>query len=196
MGGSSCVPSNRHRLRWHTPQRREFNPAVTNPVIARLGSITFRVPYDLTFSRSVSSRSHSTLSSGPTQRTRLCTKDLNSCTRLRIVWISILVPFICAIVALYLHLLRRRRPNFDGPPVKGLCVKRRKDISTRSRFTRELLHGYKQTEAARNLGIDRGGRGRRFEGFHGDEVDAFRSKGEADDGPRRLRSECKQLKLD
>ena len=81
-------------------------------------------------------------------------------------------------------------------------------MTTRKQYTREFKQdavrlvteqGYKQTEAARNLGIDRGMLGRWIKEFQEDEVGAFRGNGKLtaeQDELRRLRMENKQLKLE
>ena len=73
-----------------------------------------------------------------------------------------------------------------------------------SEFKRDAVRlvteqGYKQTEAARNLGIDRGMLGRWIKELQSDEGEAFRGNGKqtADQEElRRLRTENKQLKLE
>ncbi len=59
--------------------------------------------------------------------------------------------------------------------------------------------GYKQTEAARNLGIDRGMLGRWIKELQADGSEAFRGNGKLtpdQEELRRLRAENKQLKLE
>ena len=73
-----------------------------------------------------------------------------------------------------------------------------------SEFKRDAVRlvteqGYKQTEAARNLGIDRGMLGRWIKELQSDESEAFRGNGKlgADQEElRRLRVENKQLRLE
>ena len=81
-------------------------------------------------------------------------------------------------------------------------------MATRKKYTREFKQdavrlvteqGYKQTEAARNLGIDRGMLGRWVKEFEADESEAFRGNGKPSaeqEELRRLRSEVKQLRLE
>ena len=81
-------------------------------------------------------------------------------------------------------------------------------MATRKKYTREFKQdavrlvteqGYKQTEAARNLGIDRGMLARWIKEFQIDEGEAFRGNGkltEEQEELRRLRAENKRLKLE
>jgi transposase len=80
-------------------------------------------------------------------------------------------------------------------------------MTTRKQYTREFKQeavrlvteqSYKQTEAAINLGIDRGMLGRWIKEFQEDEFGAFRGDGKRkaeQDELRRLRVENKQFKL-
>ena len=73
-----------------------------------------------------------------------------------------------------------------------------------SEFKRDAVRlvteqGHKQTEAARNLGIDRGMLGRWIKELQAEEIEAFRGNGKltADQEElRRLRMENKQLRLE
>jgi len=59
--------------------------------------------------------------------------------------------------------------------------------------------GYKQTEAARNLGIDRGMLGRWVKEFQEDESEAFRGNGKLSleqEELRRLREENRRLRME
>lgn len=81
-------------------------------------------------------------------------------------------------------------------------------MATRQKYTREFKQdavrlvteqGYKQTEAARNLGIDRGMLGRWVKEFQEDESEAFRGNGKLTregEELRRLREENRRLKLE
>ena len=81
-------------------------------------------------------------------------------------------------------------------------------MATRKKYTREFKQdavrlvteqGYKQTEAARNLGIDRWMLGRWIKEFQTDEGEAFRGNGKLtaeQEELRRLRAENKRLKLE
>jgi len=81
-------------------------------------------------------------------------------------------------------------------------------MRTRQKYTREFKEdavslvtekGYKVSEAARNLGIDRRMLGRWIKEYQEDEGEAFRGNGKltADQEElRRLRAENKQLKLE
>ena len=81
-------------------------------------------------------------------------------------------------------------------------------MATRKKYTREFKQdavrlvteqGYKHTEAARNLGIDRGMLGRWIKEFQTDEGEAFRGNGQRtaeQEELRRLRAENKRLKLE
>lgn len=81
-------------------------------------------------------------------------------------------------------------------------------MATRKRYTKEFKQdavrlvteqGYKQTEAARNLGIDRGMLGRWIKEFQTDESDAFRGNGKLtaeQEELRRLREENRRLKME
>ncbi len=81
-------------------------------------------------------------------------------------------------------------------------------MKTRKKYTREFKedavrlvteHGYKQTEAARNLGIDRGMLGRWIKELHSEDWEAFRGNGKLaseQEELRRLRAENKRLKLE
>ena len=81
-------------------------------------------------------------------------------------------------------------------------------MATRQKYTREFKQdavrlvteqGYKQTEAARNLGIDRGMLGRWVKESQADESEAFRGNGKlTSEGEelRRLREENRRLKLE
>ena len=81
-------------------------------------------------------------------------------------------------------------------------------MATRKKYTREFKQdavrlvteqGYKQTEAAGNLGIDRGMLGRWIKEFQTDEGEAFRGHGKLtaeQEELRRLRAENKRLKLE
>ena len=81
-------------------------------------------------------------------------------------------------------------------------------MATRKKYTREFKQdavrlvteqGYKQSEAARNLGIDRGMLGRWVKEFQQDESEAFRGNGKLTaDGEelRRLREENRRLKME
>jgi transposase len=81
-------------------------------------------------------------------------------------------------------------------------------MTTRKKYTKEYKQdavrlvteqGYKQSEAARNLGIDRGMLGRWIKEFQADESEAFRGNGkltvEAEE-LRRLREENRRLKME
>jgi len=81
-------------------------------------------------------------------------------------------------------------------------------MSTRQKYTREFKQdavrlvteqGYNQSEAARNLGIDRGMLGRWVKEFQEDESEAFRGNGKrAAEGEelRRLREENRRLRME
>ncbi len=81
-------------------------------------------------------------------------------------------------------------------------------MATRQKYTREFKQdavrlvteqGYKQTEAARNLGIDRGMLGRWVKEFQEDESEAFRGNGKLSSEQeelRRLREENRRLKME
>ena len=81
-------------------------------------------------------------------------------------------------------------------------------MATRKKYTREFKQdavrlvteqGYNQSEAARNLGIDRGMLGRWVKEFQEDESEAFRSNGNRtaeQEELRRLREENRRLKLE
>ena len=81
-------------------------------------------------------------------------------------------------------------------------------MATRKRYTREFKQdavrlvneqGYKQTEAARNLGIDRRMLGRWIREFQSDEREAFRGNGKLtgeQEELRRLREENRRLKTE
>jgi transposase len=81
-------------------------------------------------------------------------------------------------------------------------------MQKRKKYTKEFKQdavrlvteqGYKQTEAARNLGIDRGMLGRWVKEFQEDESESFRGNGwlraEAEE-LRRLREENRRLKME
>ena len=81
-------------------------------------------------------------------------------------------------------------------------------MKTRKKYTREFKEdavklvtgqGYKQTEAARNLGIDRGMLGRWIKEFQANDWEEFRGNGKLtteQEELRRLRAENRQLKLE
>jgi len=81
-------------------------------------------------------------------------------------------------------------------------------MTTRKKYTKEFKQdavrlvteqGYKQTEAARNLGIDRGMLGRWVKEFQEDESEAFRGNGKRSieqEELRRLREENRHLKME
>ena len=81
-------------------------------------------------------------------------------------------------------------------------------MATRKKYTREFKQdavrlvteqGNKQSEAARNLGIDRGMLGRWVKEFQEDQSEAFRGNGNRtveQEELRRLREENRRLKLE
>lgn len=81
-------------------------------------------------------------------------------------------------------------------------------MTTRKKYTEEfkrdavrlvLDQGYNHSEAARNLGIDRGMIGRWVKEFKADESEAFRGNGKLtaeQEELRRLREENRRLKLE
>ena len=81
-------------------------------------------------------------------------------------------------------------------------------MTTRKKYTIEFKQdavrlvteqGYKQTEAARNLGIDRGMLGRWIKEFQTDDSEAFRGNGKLtseQEELRRLREENRRLKME
>lgn len=81
-------------------------------------------------------------------------------------------------------------------------------MATRKTYTREFKQdavrlvteqGYKQTEAARNLGIERRMFGRWIREFQSDESEAFRGNGKLTNEQeelRRLREENRRLKME
>ena len=81
-------------------------------------------------------------------------------------------------------------------------------MATRKKYTREFKRdairlvteqGYKQTEAARNLGIDRSMLVRWVKEFEADEGEAFRGNGNLtaeQEELRRLREENRRLKME
>ena len=81
-------------------------------------------------------------------------------------------------------------------------------MATRKKYTREFKQdavrlvveqGYNHSEAARNLGIDRGMLGRWVKEFQEDEREAFRGNGKLTtehEELRRLREENRRLKLE
>jgi transposase len=81
-------------------------------------------------------------------------------------------------------------------------------MRTRKKYTKEFKQdavrlvaeqGYKQTEAARNLGIDRGMLGRWVKEFQEDESEAFRGNGKLSSEQeelRRLREENRRLRME
>ena len=81
-------------------------------------------------------------------------------------------------------------------------------MTTRKKYTIEFKQdavrlvteqGYKQTEAARNLGIDRGMLGRWIKEFQTDENEAFRGNGKLtseQEELRRLREENRRMKME
>lgn len=81
-------------------------------------------------------------------------------------------------------------------------------MATRRKYTREFKQdavrlvteqGYNHSEAARNLGIDRGMLGRWVNEFQEDESEAFRGNGKlsSEQGElRRLREENRRLKME
>lgn len=81
-------------------------------------------------------------------------------------------------------------------------------MATRKKYTREFKQdavrlvteqGYNQSEAARNLGIDRGMLGRWVKEFQEDQSEAFRGNGNRtveQEELRRLRAENRRLKLE
>jgi len=81
-------------------------------------------------------------------------------------------------------------------------------MTTRKKYTREFKQdavrlvteqGYKQTEAARNLGIDRGMLARWAKEFQADESESFRGNGKLtgeQEELRCLRAENKRLRLE
>ena len=81
-------------------------------------------------------------------------------------------------------------------------------MATRKKYTREFKQdaarlvseqGYNQTEAARNLGIDRGMLARWIKEFQTDESEAFRGQGKLTaegEQLRRLREENRRLKME
>ncbi len=81
-------------------------------------------------------------------------------------------------------------------------MKRRKKYT--SEFKQDAVRlvteqGYNQSEAARNLGIDRGMLGRWVKEFQTDESEAFRGNGkrtEEQEELRRLREENRRLKME
>jgi len=81
-------------------------------------------------------------------------------------------------------------------------------MATRKKYTKEFKQdavrliteqGYKQTEAARNLGIDRSMLARWVKEFEADESEAFRGNGKLtgeQEELRRLREENRRLKME
>ena len=81
-------------------------------------------------------------------------------------------------------------------------------MATRKKYTREFKEdavrlvaeqGYNQSEAARNLGIDRGMLGRWVKEFREDEREAFRGNGKLtteQEELRQLRQENRRLKME
>ena len=81
-------------------------------------------------------------------------------------------------------------------------------MSTRKKYTKEFKHdavrlvteqGYKKTEAARNLGIDRSMLARWIKEFETDESEAFRGNGKLtaeQEELRHLREENRRLKME
>jgi transposase len=81
-------------------------------------------------------------------------------------------------------------------------------MATRKKYTREFKQdavrlvteqGYNQSEAARNLGIDRGMLGRWVKEFQEDESEAFRGNGKLTvegEELRRLREENRRLNIE
>jgi len=81
-------------------------------------------------------------------------------------------------------------------------------MATRKKYTREfkqdavrlvIEQGYNQSEAARNLGIDRGMLARWVKEFQEDEREAFRGNGKLtteEEELRRLREENRRLKME
>ena len=81
-------------------------------------------------------------------------------------------------------------------------------MTTRKKYRKEFKQdavrlvteqGYKHTEAARNLGIDRGMLGRWVKEFQEDESEAFRGNGKRSieqEELRRLREENRRLKME
>ncbi len=81
-------------------------------------------------------------------------------------------------------------------------------MTTRRQYTKEFKldairlvteHGYSQSEAARNLGINANMLGRWVQEYQADEAEAFRGNGKLtaeQEELRRLRAENKQLKLE
>jgi len=81
-------------------------------------------------------------------------------------------------------------------------------MAARQKYTREfkqdavrlvMEQGYNQSEAARNLGIDRGMLGRWVREFQDDESEAFRGNGKLTaegEELRRLREENRRLKME
>jgi transposase len=81
-------------------------------------------------------------------------------------------------------------------------------MATRKKYTREFKQdavrlvteqGYKQAEAARNLGLDRGMLARWIKEFQTDESEAFRGNGKLraeGEELRRLRDENRRLKME
>jgi len=81
-------------------------------------------------------------------------------------------------------------------------------MTTGKKYTKEFKQdavrlvteqGYKQTEAARNLGIDRGMLGRWVKEFQEDESEAFRGNGKLSleqEELRRLREENRRLRME
>ena len=81
-------------------------------------------------------------------------------------------------------------------------------MATRKTYTKEFKQdavrlvteqGYKRTEAARNLGIDRGMLGRWIKDFEADEMEAFRGHGKLtveQEELRQLREENRRLKME
>jgi transposase len=81
-------------------------------------------------------------------------------------------------------------------------------MTTRKTYTSEFKHdavrlvteqGYRQSEAARNLGIDRGMLGRWIKELEADEGQAFRGNGRLSaeqEELRRLREENRRLKME
>jgi len=81
-------------------------------------------------------------------------------------------------------------------------------MTTRKKYTSEfkqdavrlvIEQGYKQTEAARNLGIDRGMLARWIKEFQTDESEAFRGNGKLtteQEELRRLREDNRRLKME
>ena len=81
-------------------------------------------------------------------------------------------------------------------------------MATRKKYTREfkqdavrlvIEQGYNQSEAARNLGIDRGMLGRWVKEFQEDDHEAFRGNGKRtteEEELRRLREENRRLKME